>query len=71
MTYTVKWDQWFRCGYHGDDSDFKKMVVEFPAYHLAEDFAIELVQGKYRGMYDRKVNLTDIKIKCNVKGIGK
>lgn len=64
MTYKVIWDQWTRCGYHG-------MVVEFPSYHLAEDFAIELVQGKHRGMYDSKVNFTDIKIKCSIKGIGR
>lgn len=71
MTYKVIWDQWYRCGYHGDDTDFKEIVVEFPSYHLAEDFAIELVQGKHRGMYDRKVNFTDIKIKCSIKGIGR
>lgn len=71
MIYKVIWDQWTRGGYHGDDKDFEEMEVEFTSYHLAEEFAIDLVQGKHRGMYDCKVNFTDIKIECNIKGIMK
>lgn len=62
MAYTVSWDQWFRCGPAGDDSDFEEMNVEFDSKEKADDFIADLVSGKFKGTYDRTVKPEDISI---------
>lgn len=60
MKYTVKWNQWFRSGYHGDDTDFETELKEFGTRDEADQFIEDLVAGKHRGTYDCTVNRSEV-----------
>ena len=60
--YIVKFNQWFRCGRNGDDTDYEEISVEFNTLPEATQYADEVAEGKYRGMYDRTVHRNEIKI---------
>lgn len=62
MTHKVTWNQWFRCGYFGDDSDFVTEEMKFDSLEEAKEFVEELVAGKFRGAYDRRVNRSGVTI---------
>jgi len=61
-TYKVIWDQWFRYGPDGDESDFTQGSATFNTLAQAEQFKADLVAGKHRGLYDRTVNAYEVTI---------
>ena len=62
MNYKVEWNQWYRCGYHGDDADYEAMTMDFETLSDAEGFVIDLINGKHRGTYDMSVHRDEVKI---------
>lgn len=62
MTHKVTWEQWFRCGPYGDDTDFTTEEIEFDYLEEANEFVEDLVAGKHRGMYDCKVNRNEVTV---------
>jgi hypothetical protein len=60
--YEVQWDQWYRCGRCGDDTNYEYKVMTFDTLALAEAFVDDLVQGKYSGYADMKVHRDEVKI---------
>ena len=62
-SYKVIWEQWFRYGPDGDESDFNEKVVVFATLAEAEQFKAELVAGKDRGVFDRTVHAHEVTIK--------
>lgn len=66
-TFKVTWDQWFRCGRDGDDSDFEEYVLFFETFERAEQFVSELVAGDCLGVFDRTVHRNEVTItECEV-----
>lgn len=63
MAFTVKWNQWYRCGYDGDESDFEERSMSFATIEEAQRFVDKVVAGTFRGIYDRTVNRSEITIK--------
>ena len=62
MTYKVEWNQWYRCGSHGDDKDYEAMTMDFETLSEANAFVVDLVNGKHRGTYDMAVHRDEVKI---------
>ena len=62
MTHKVEWNQWYRCGYHGDDKDYETMTMDFETLSEANAFVVDLVNGKHRGTYDMTVHRDEVKI---------
>jgi hypothetical protein len=61
-SFKVMWEQWFRYGPDGDESDSTQKAVTFGTLAQAEQFKADLVSGKHRGLYDRTVNACDVTI---------
>lgn len=62
MTVTVEWDQWFRCGRTGDDTDFETHTMEFDERDDAIGFMNDLLAGHQRGLRDLQLQPCDIRI---------
>ena len=62
MKYEVEWNQWYRCGYHGDDADYEVERAYFKTLDEANAYVNELISGKRRGTYDMSVNRDEVKI---------
>jgi hypothetical protein len=62
MKYVVEWEQWYRCGHHGDDKDFEIYRKEFATEVEARQFKLELLNGTHRGFADMKVKDEDVTI---------
>ena len=62
VTYKVTWDQWFRCGKYGDDTDYRTEAVEFDTICAAKKFVEQLCKGATRGVFDRPVYHDDVSI---------
>jgi len=60
--FKVTWEQWFRYGPDGDESDSTQKSVTLLTLEDAEQFKADLVSGKYRGLYDRTVNECEVTI---------
>jgi hypothetical protein len=60
MTFIVEWEQWYRCGRHGDDKDFEIYTREFATEDDARAFKQDLLDGKHRGLRDLKVQPNEI-----------
>ena len=61
-SFKVMWEQWFRYGPDGDESDFVEKAVVFDTLEQAEQFKANLVSGKHKGLYDRTVNAYEVTI---------
>lgn len=62
MTYKVEWNQWYRCGYEGDDADYEVETRDFETLSGAEAFVVELIDGVHRCTYDMAVHRDEVKI---------
>lgn len=60
--FIVEWDQWFRCGPNGDDSELETMSVNFDTRKQAEAYVDDLVSGKFRRLGQRAVHRSECKI---------
>ena len=60
--YKVSWDQWYRCGYAGDDTDYEPMSRTFQHLCDANQFIDDLVAGKFRGVFDRTVHRNEVQL---------
>lgn len=62
MLYEVTWDQWFRCGPDGDDSDYTQESISFDTLERATKFKADLISGKFRGFADMRVHENEVTI---------
>ena len=60
--FRVTWEQWFRCGPYGDDTDFTIESMDFNTLTEAEEFVNKLCDGVHRGVFDRKVQRDEVRI---------
>ena len=65
MAYQVTWDQWFRCGPDGDDSDYTQESFSFDTLERAVQFKADLVSGKFKGLADMRVYDNEVSITHN------